>query len=190
MGILTPNMTRKSKISRLPASIRNSLNLRLLDGEMGKHLVLWLNSLDETKALIATQFKGRPISEQNLSEWRRSGFLDWQQKQETREQIRHFLDISGALHSPLRDRIIPERLYSLLAAQLASETTQLLAETTDHKKAFRYIGRAARHLNLLHTANTAAAREFRTRHIQKKLEDLLMADILAMTPIPPSQTRP
>jgi hypothetical protein len=40
-------MTRNGKIARLPAATREELNQRLLDGERGKHLVLWLNGLPQ-----------------------------------------------------------------------------------------------------------------------------------------------
>ena len=38
-------MTRKSKIARLPRSIRDGLNCRLDNGQPGLRLVEWLNSL-------------------------------------------------------------------------------------------------------------------------------------------------
>ena len=41
------------KISRLPQIIRDELNQRLRDGELGNTLLLWLNSLPETQALLA-----------------------------------------------------------------------------------------------------------------------------------------
>jgi hypothetical protein len=34
-------MTRKGKIARLPAAIREELNQRLLDSEQGKQLIVW-----------------------------------------------------------------------------------------------------------------------------------------------------
>ena len=38
-------MARTGKIARLPDDIREQLNRRLNDGEKGKKLVMWLNSL-------------------------------------------------------------------------------------------------------------------------------------------------
>ncbi|MBC8001911.1 MAG: hypothetical protein H7X97_04910 [Opitutaceae bacterium] len=37
----------------------------------------WLNELPETQAMLAAEFNGRPISEQNLSEWKSGGFREW-----------------------------------------------------------------------------------------------------------------
>ena len=70
-------MTRTGKIARLPRVIRDQLNRRLDDGEPGQRLVAWLNELPETQAMLATEFNGRPISEQNLSEWKGGGFREW-----------------------------------------------------------------------------------------------------------------
>src|ERR1035438_7957478 len=52
-------MTRVGKIARLPREIREQLNHRLQDGEIGKRLVDWLNSLPEVKAVLAGEFNGR-----------------------------------------------------------------------------------------------------------------------------------
>jgi hypothetical protein len=76
------------KIDRLPRAVRVQLNQRLAEGELGKALVEWLNGLAETQAVLARDFGGRAINEQNLSEWRRGGFADWQRNEETRAWMR------------------------------------------------------------------------------------------------------
>ena len=63
------NTSRKGKIARLPKTIRDELNQRLADGESGRRLIAWLNSLPEVDAVLDREFGGRAISEQNLSEW-------------------------------------------------------------------------------------------------------------------------
>ena len=52
-------------------------NRRFRDGEPGKNLVTWLNSLAKTKEVLHEEFNGRAISEQNVSEWKQGGFEDW-----------------------------------------------------------------------------------------------------------------
>ncbi len=47
---------RTGKIARLPREIRDQLNQRLLDGQPGRRLVTWLNSLPEVKQVLATDF--------------------------------------------------------------------------------------------------------------------------------------
>ena len=81
-------MTRKGKIARLPREVREQLNRRLQDGEPGTKLVDWLNSLPEVQAVLSSEFDGRPIREQNLSEWKQGGYRDWQLQQEAIELVR------------------------------------------------------------------------------------------------------
>jgi len=77
--------TRNGKIARLPRAVREELNHRLRDGEEGKKLVVWLNELPEVKAVLGAEFAGKPIREQNLSEWRKGGYRDWLAHQEALE---------------------------------------------------------------------------------------------------------
>src|ERR1039458_7412584 len=70
-------MARNGKIARLPRNIRAQLNTRLQDGHDGKQIVQWLNSLPQVKEVLAQRFDGRPINEQNLSDWRQGGYEEW-----------------------------------------------------------------------------------------------------------------
>jgi hypothetical protein len=82
-----PKAAPRSKISSLPPAIREELNQRLHDGQRGKQQVLpWVNSLPEVKAILAAEFDGLPITEQNLSEWRRVYFPAWLEKRERAQQ--------------------------------------------------------------------------------------------------------
>jgi hypothetical protein len=69
--------TGNGKIANLPREIREELNARLYDGESGNDLVAWLNGKPEVLAVLNEHFEGRPISEQNMSEWRRHGYQQW-----------------------------------------------------------------------------------------------------------------
>src|SRR5437660_5630174 len=79
------NITRNGKIARLPLAVRQELNRRLDEGEQGKKLVVWLNGLPAVQAIVATEFGGKAIREQNLSEWKQRGYRDWLAKQEALE---------------------------------------------------------------------------------------------------------
>jgi phage terminase Nu1 subunit (DNA packaging protein) len=79
------NLTRNGKIARLPLAVRQELNRRLDEGEQGKKLVAWLNALSEVQTIVAAEFGGKPIREQNLSEWKQGGYRDWLAKQEALE---------------------------------------------------------------------------------------------------------
>lgn len=79
------NVTRNGKIARLPRAVRQELNRRLEEGEPGKELVAWLNALPEVQAIVAAEFGGKPIREQNLSEWKKGGYQDWLAHQQALE---------------------------------------------------------------------------------------------------------
>jgi hypothetical protein len=69
--------TRNGKIAHLPFQIREELNIRLANGEPGNRLVEWLNTHPAVNEVIHNCFGGRPVSEQNLSEWRNGGYEQW-----------------------------------------------------------------------------------------------------------------
>ena len=68
---------RRGKIGRLPLAIRQDVNQRLLDGQTGPAILLWLNALEEVKQILKDQFEGLPIGTVNLSVWRKTGFKTW-----------------------------------------------------------------------------------------------------------------
>jgi len=68
---------RHGKIARLPFEIREELNTRLLHGETAISLVPWLNAHPAVQAVLTDQFQEKPISEQNVPNWRQGGFCDW-----------------------------------------------------------------------------------------------------------------
>ena len=76
------NLNLKGKIGRLPEAIREEVNVRLWRGETGRALVEWLNGLPEVRAILAAEFGGKPVREQNVSEWRRGGHQRWLRLQE------------------------------------------------------------------------------------------------------------
>ena len=115
-------MTRNGKIARLPRDIRTQLNRRLQDGEPGTRLVEWLNGLPDIQRLLATDFSGRPISGQNLSEWKQGGYREWLAQQESLAQAREFAadakDLAEASGGLLTDHlavVLTARYAGLLA---------------------------------------------------------------------------
>lgn len=120
--------TRRGKIARLPTRIRHELNVRLENGEPGPELLAWLNALPEVQAVLAAQFGGRPIRQQNLSEWRLGGWQDWMQEQ-------YAVEAAGR---------IPEETYELMVPDGAGRPS--LAETLTHWLCLRYV-MATRRIN-------------------------------------------
>ena len=67
----------KGKIGRLPQAIQEGVNRRLANGEKARTLAAGLNALPEVQTVLAAEFAGKPIREQNLSEWRKHGYQKW-----------------------------------------------------------------------------------------------------------------
>ena len=86
--------TRLSKIARLPANIREELNRRLHDGELSRTILPWVNNLAQTKKVLRELFAGKPITHQNLSEWRRAGYQDWLFHQQRLDWFSHLTEQS------------------------------------------------------------------------------------------------
>ena len=102
-------MTRNGKIARLPREIREQLNRRLHDGEAGVRLVEWLNANEQVRQVLAQDFGGREISEQNLSEWKQGGYPDWLARQEALAQVRELgedaIELATATNGALADHL-------------------------------------------------------------------------------------
>jgi hypothetical protein len=111
-------MSRIGKIARLPSLIRDELNRRLDNSESGPKLLAWLNSQAEAQAVLVEHFDGRPITKQNLSEWRHGGFQDWLQFQQTRGWARSLFDESAALAQETGERSLADLLSAPLAVAL------------------------------------------------------------------------
>jgi hypothetical protein len=111
-------MTRNGKIARLPREIRAELNRRLQDGEPGTSLVEWLGTLPEVQRVLSEGFGGRPISEQNLSEWKRGGYQEWLAQQETLAHARE-LSADARELSEAADGLLTDHLAAVLTARYA-----------------------------------------------------------------------
>jgi hypothetical protein len=123
-------MTRNGKIARLPREIRDQLNRRLSDGEPGSHLVIWLNAMPESQAMLAREFAGRPISEQNLSEWKQGGYCDWLARQDALTQVRELAADAEELAGATEGMLV-EHLATVLAARYAAALADWQGEPTD-----------------------------------------------------------
>ncbi len=125
-------MTRIGKIARLPHELREQLNRRLQDGEPGAELVGWLNELPEVQTVLAEHFAGRPITEQNLSEWKTGGYGDWLAHQQALEAVGRIAGEVDELESAVKDRSVTELLAQWLAARcLAAARAWAQKDPTD-----------------------------------------------------------
>ena len=115
---------RTGKIARLPDSIRQQLNSRLLDAESGPALLDWLNSLPEVQTVLAAEFEGRAINPTNLSEWRNGGYRDWQVRHDALNFLGSLRDHDALGHEAL-PQLDPEQLAHWVILQFAAATQAL-----------------------------------------------------------------
>src|SRR6185295_10995614 len=122
-------MSRTGKIARLPKSIREELNHRLEQNTPGRQLADWLNSLPEVQGVLSEHFDSKPIREQNLSEWRQGGFLEWQ----THHAILHHAESVTETSEDLEKTcgLMADHAAQLLAARIAITIFQWKGDPDD-----------------------------------------------------------
>ena len=91
--------------------MRERLNARLQNNELGGAILEWLNSLPEVRKVLDAQFGGKPINPTNLSMWRRGGWRDWQAEQEAFNKIAEIASDADELKQlssePLTEKLAP-----------------------------------------------------------------------------------
>jgi hypothetical protein len=122
------NVTRNGKIARLPKAVRDELNRRLSDGEPGKELVKWLNSVPEVEKVLALEFDGHPMREQNLSEWRKGGYRDWLAEQEARAMLSEMVAEGEALKTQFGQSVADKLAGWLIPHYMTAARAALTAE--------------------------------------------------------------
>jgi len=88
---------RRGKIAQCPRAIREEVCRRLDDGQQGPEILAWLNAQPEVVSLTALQWEGHAISDNNLSQWHKGGFLDWQRQQLEVESTQRLAEFSARL---------------------------------------------------------------------------------------------
>lgn len=150
-------MSRIGKIARLPREIREVLNLRLDNGESGVALVEWLNSQRKVKAVLKAEFGGSPINEQNLSDWRQGGFVEWQKHQEALAQARtlgeNAWELGRVTGGSLADSVSP-----LLAARYIAILGTLQTVTGERTDDWKLLRELCSDLATLRRGDHSAAR--------------------------------
>lgn len=132
---------RTGKIARLPREIRDKLNHRLHNGEPGKQIVTWLNSLPEVQKVLAAEFESQPIRQQNLSEWRKGGHREWLQEQEALKVIAEMMSESEQLQAQLGSSVTDKLTGWLIPHYVLAARAQLAAAKTseEHWKVLRTV---------------------------------------------------
>jgi hypothetical protein len=136
--------TRVGKIARLPSHIRDELNHRLANGARGIDVVAWLNTLPEVQTIMAELFRGQPIRQQNLSEWRHGGYAEWSANRGDRA---HWQDLLDHIEELSKERTlengkdVTSHLGTLVVLELAQALDQLnrMEDSAERWKIFRRI---------------------------------------------------
>jgi hypothetical protein len=121
---------RTGKIARLPLAVREKINQQLKDGLPTRQIAQWLNQDNAVKAVLKLQFDGEPISDNNLSEWRRGGFQTWQNEQAADATIKKTMAMlpkeAGALQLTLTDKMLLLYTAHVLEDLKALDTIQTI----------------------------------------------------------------
>jgi hypothetical protein len=86
-----------------------------------------LNALPEVQAVVATEFGGKPIREQNLSEWKQGGYRDWVAQQEALEMAERLGEDAAQWDAEGRPPLT--ETLALWAAARYAVATRRVAET-------------------------------------------------------------
>jgi len=130
-------MARNGKIARLPFTIRSLLNEKLRDGEAGTKLVNWLNGLPVVRKVLVAEFEGRPVNEQNLTEWKQGGYGDWLRQQETRRWVSELTEEASQLEEEAGEFSVADWLSAPVAVELGRRLQALAACAADDPKQCR-----------------------------------------------------
>ena len=150
--------THVGKIGRLSKYFRDEIGRRIEDGEPGKDIVNWLNEHSRVQELLKGQFGGRPITEQNLSEWKQTGHPEWLRREEARLFVTRLTEQSDDLDEATDGLEISDRFASVLAAELARLAMTLLEKETDPEKRWQRLCGVHRELSQLRRDDHRAMR--------------------------------
>lgn len=127
---------RQGKIARLSAALREELNLRILDGQSGSKILPWLNTHPEVIRVLEEDFEGLHVSDNNLSNWRQGGYVDWLSRRErltrTKDLAAYSVRLAGATDGKLTEgaaAILSGRVLEIL------ETFDRITEDVDSESA-------------------------------------------------------
>ncbi len=131
-------MGQNGKITRLPHEVREELNRRMRDGKEGNELMEWLNGLPEVRAVLAEEFGGEPIVQQNLSRYRQGGYREWLNRQDALAEARRLACDAGEV-----EQVVPgalsDRFATWIAARYAVAAARLGRSKADAKKDWRLL---------------------------------------------------
>jgi septum formation inhibitor MinC len=138
-----------SKISHLPKKLRDELGRRIEDGQPGTEIIQWLNDQPEVQAVLQERFDGRPINEQNLSDWKHHGHVEWLWRQETHDAAVRLLEESDELDDLMHSHSLTERFAALMTGELTRLAIKLLEYEANPDIRWRKVCEINRQLSIL-----------------------------------------
>lgn len=126
----------RSKIGRLPWSVRNELCERLLDGATGAEILRWINAHPACGEQPRIQ-----LNAQNLSAWRQSGYAAWLRDRDRQRQVREYAETAGHIAAAaggdpaaVGARILAGKLLGMLEAADAETARDFAAAVASLRK--------------------------------------------------------
>lgn len=111
-------MARTGKIARLPKTLRDAVNLALLDGATANAVI---KIVTDAKANGATNGDGSEIeipNDQNITNWRDGGFMDWRKENERLDDMRAKREFALRIVNESEGGKIHEAGLNLAASQI------------------------------------------------------------------------
>jgi hypothetical protein len=151
-------MTHTGKIGRLPTTLRDQLGHRLEDGLPGTEILAWLNQLPEVQEILDDHFDGRPITEQNLSDWRQAGHLEWIRREEARQAIVGLAEQADDVNDLVGGRHLVDEFALVVVAEIHRLSRLLLSDEVDLEKRWQRLREINRELGQLRKQDHEASK--------------------------------
>lgn len=84
----------KGKIGRCPPHIREEVCRRLFEGQTARKICGWLNEHPDVLRVLDEHFAEQPVTDQNISEWRKGGYQKWLARRDQLETTKQLADYS------------------------------------------------------------------------------------------------
>ena len=153
-------MARNGKVARLSYEVREEINQRLRDNQNGATILRWINEKCRLRGAAA-------ITDNNLSQWRSGGFVEWMEKQEKVEKTRSLAEYcrrvadAGGGSMDLPAAVAGGQLMEILEEFDPADLKLLLREKPE-----TYLGILER----LSSLRSSAATETKLKQAEKKLD--------------------
>lgn len=162
---MTTTRCYRSKIGRLPWNIRNELNERLRDGITGPDILAWINCLPAYRALDLA-----PVTAQNLTDWRSTGYADWLRDQQRTAHLRNLAEFAhsiteqtGGDPTAVGSRILTGRLLDMLESadpQTAGDLVKAFSTLRNEESRARRVDLESQKLDLARDQHSLAQAKF------------------------------